>query len=73
MAAKNFMNSSNASQPVRNDAAGLELPDWNGMKIHEVRMSPAEAFRWNEEMLALFSTTNKLRRDPNRSLVEFKL
>jgi hypothetical protein len=51
------MNSSNANEKhfVLNDAAGLEFPDWSGMKPHEIRMSPAEAFRWNEEMLALFS------------------
>jgi len=43
------------------------------MKSHVVRMSPAEAFRWNEEMLALFSTPKKSRRDSNRCVVEFKL
>jgi len=43
------------------------------MKPHEIRMSPAEAFRWNEEMLALFSPAKKLQRDPNRCVVEFKL
>ena len=50
------MNSSdaNAMPYVLNDAAGLEFPDWSGMKSHEIRMSPAEAFRWNEEMLTLF-------------------
>jgi hypothetical protein len=51
----------------------LEFPDWSGMKSHEIRMSPAEAFRWNEEMLALFSASKKLRRDSNRCAVEFKL
>jgi hypothetical protein len=50
------MNSSNANATpfVLNDAASLEFPDWSGMKPHEIRMTPAEAFRWNEEMLSLF-------------------
>lgn len=50
------MNSSdaNATPFVLNDAVDLEFPDWSGMKSHEIRMSPAEAFRWNEEMLSLF-------------------
>ncbi len=50
------MNSSNANEKhfVLNDAAGLGFPDWSGMKPHEILMSPAEAFRWNEEMLSLF-------------------
>jgi hypothetical protein len=39
---------------VLNDAASLEFPDWSGMKPHEIRMTFAEAVRWNEEMLSLF-------------------
>jgi hypothetical protein len=75
MAATNFTNSSNANATrfLLNDAADLEFLDWSGMKSHEIRMSPAEAFRWNEEMLALFSASKKLRRDSNRCAVEFKL
>jgi hypothetical protein len=53
------MNSSNANHFVLNDAADFQFPDWSGMKPHEVRMSPDEAFRWNEEMLALFSPIKK--------------
>jgi hypothetical protein len=53
------MNSSNANHFVLNDAANLEFPDWSGMKSHAVRMSSAEAFRWNEEMLALFAPKMK--------------
>ena len=69
----NYSNA-NAAQSVLNDApVNLEFPDWSGMKSHVVRMSPAEAFRWNEEMLALFSTPKKSRRDSNRCIVEFKL
>jgi hypothetical protein len=50
------MNSSNenATHSILSDAADLKFPDWSGMKPHEIRMSPTEAFRWNEEMLALF-------------------
>jgi hypothetical protein len=50
------MNSSNenATHSVLNDPADLEFPDWSGMKSHAIHMSPAEAFRWNEEMLTLF-------------------
>ena len=50
------MNSSDANKKhsALNDAAELEFPDWGGMTTHQVRMSPAEAFRWNEEMLTLF-------------------
>ncbi len=65
--------SANVKPFVLNDAASLEFPDWSGMKPHQICMSPAEAFRWNEEMLALFSPAKKLHRDPNRCLVEFKL
>ena len=74
MAGLNFMNSSNANAThfVLNDAANLEFPDWSGMKSHEIRMSPAEAFRWNEEMIGLFSVSKQARRDANRCLVEFK-
>lgn len=39
---------------VLNDAADLEFPDWSGMKPHHIKMTPAQAFRWNEEMLAMF-------------------
>lgn len=69
------MNSSNANANhfVLNDAANLEFPDWSGMKPREIRMTPAEAFRWNEETLALFSPAKKTQRDPNRCVVEFKL
>jgi hypothetical protein len=63
----------NAARFVLNDAADLEFPDWSGMKSHEIHMPPAEAFRWNEETLALFSASKKLRRDSNRCAVEFKL
>ena len=50
------MNSSseNATHFVLNDAADLEFPDWSGMKPHEIRMTFAEAVRWNDEMLAQF-------------------
>jgi len=50
------MNSSNAKAThlVLNDAADLEFPDWSGMKPHHIKMTPAQAFRWNEEMLSLF-------------------
>jgi hypothetical protein len=50
----------------------LEFPDWSGMKPHEIRMSPAEAFRWNEEMIGGFSVPKQARHDSNRCLVEFK-
>jgi hypothetical protein len=75
MADKNFMNSSSANVKhfVLNDAADLEFPDWSGMKSHKICMTPAEAFRWNEEMLALFSPAKKMQRDSNRCVVEFKL
>jgi hypothetical protein len=62
-----------ATHFVLNDAADLEFPDWSGMKPHEIRMSPAEAFRWNEEMLALFSTPKKMRREAGRCVAQFKL
>lgn len=50
------MNSSseNATHFVLNDAANLTFPDWSGMLPHEIRMTFAEAVRWNDEMLALF-------------------
>lgn len=50
------MNSSseNATHFVLNDAANLEFPDWSGMKPHEIRMTFAEAVRWNDEMLTQF-------------------
>jgi hypothetical protein len=32
----------------------LEFPDWSGMKPHHIKMTPAQAFRWNQEMLAMF-------------------
>ena len=44
----------NATHFILNDAADLKFPDWSGMKPHEIHMTPTEAFRWNEEMLALF-------------------
>jgi hypothetical protein len=55
------MNSSNenATHLALNDAVDLEFPDWSGMKPHEIHMSPAEAFRWNEEMLSLFPLRKK--------------
>lgn len=55
-AARNFMNfsSENATHFALNDAANLEFPDWSGMKSHEVRMTFAQAVRWNDEMLSLF-------------------
>jgi hypothetical protein len=57
------------------DLLGLEFPDWSGMKPHCVHLSPAEAFRWNEEMLALFSSKTGFRRSSGalRCDVEFKL
>jgi hypothetical protein len=61
---------------VLNDAGpGLEFPDWSGMKPHRVRLSPAETFRWNEEMLSLFPPPKKSRRNSStaRCGVEFKL
>lgn len=50
------MNSSNANTThfVLNDAADLEFPDWSGMKPHHIKMTPAQAFRWNNELLAVF-------------------
>lgn len=42
------------SDPAGPDATALELPDWSGLKQHEVTMTFAEACRWNEEMLAMF-------------------
>lgn len=42
----------------------LEFPDWNGMEPHDLKMTPAAAFRWNEEMLKLFPPQGKSRRDP---------
>jgi hypothetical protein len=52
----------------------LKFPDWSGMKPHLVRMSPAEAFRWNDEMLALLSAPYQPARHPkNRCGVEFTL
>jgi len=50
----------NSSTPVPpndgqlHDAAALEFPDWSGMAPHIVRMTFAQAVRWNEEMLAMF-------------------
>jgi hypothetical protein len=67
------MNSSNANHFVLNDAANLEFPDWSGMKPHEVRMSPAEAFRWNEEMITHFTPAKKARRNADRCVAEFNL
>jgi hypothetical protein len=55
-------------------AETLEFPDWTGIKPHSIRLSPAEAFRWNEEMLSLFPVPGKSRRDSrSRCEVEFKL
>lgn len=50
------MNYSNATIPdsILNDRPALEFPDWSGMQPHQTRLSPAEAFRWNEGMLSLF-------------------
>jgi hypothetical protein len=50
------MNSSNANAThlVLNDAVDLEFPDWSGMKPHHIKMTPDQAFRWNEEVLAMF-------------------
>ena len=42
------------------DAPGLEFPDWSGMQPHRSRMTFAEAVRWNDEMLSLFSPRKKL-------------
>jgi hypothetical protein len=39
---------------LRDAPRGLEFPDWNGMLPNRSRMTPEEAFQWNEEMLALF-------------------
>ena len=53
------MKDCNAPKPIKDgvlhDAAGLEFPDWSGMKSHRSRKTLEEAARWNEEMLALFS------------------
>ena len=65
-----------AAEFVLNDApTGLKFPDWSGMKPHRVRMSPAEAFRWNEEMIALFPAPKNLRYESTSAKcgVEFKL
>jgi hypothetical protein len=52
----------------------LEFPDWSGMRPHDVKMTPAAAFRWNEEMLKLFPPQNQSQRDPqSRCLVPFVL
>jgi len=69
------MNSSNANANhfVLNDAADLDFPDWSGMKPHEIHLTPAEAFRWNEEMVALFSPAKGRQSHPQRCVVEFKL
>jgi|GEM_PF-2506742 hypothetical protein len=61
---------------VLNDApTGLEFPDWSGLKPHRVRLSPAEAFRWNEEMIGLFpDKANSWRQSSlSKCSVEFKL
>ena len=42
------------SEGALRDAPGLQFPDWNGMRPHEVRITFAEAVRWNDEMLSLF-------------------
>jgi hypothetical protein len=74
-AGRNFMNYS--SENAGNKAPGildLEFPDWNGMKPHDVKMTPAEAFRWNEEMLKLFPPQDKSSCDPqSRCEVQFAL
>jgi hypothetical protein len=43
------------------DSAGLEFPDWNGMRPHRSRMTFEEAVRWNDEMLATFPPKKPLR------------
>src|ERR1035437_10520744 len=54
-----------AAEFVLNDApTGLKFPDWSGMKPHRVRMSPAEAFRWNEEMIRSEEHTFELQSRP---------
>lgn len=48
-----------ANDGILRDAPGLEFPDWSGMLPHRSRMSFAEAVRWNDEMLSLFSSKQK--------------
>jgi hypothetical protein len=70
------MNYSNAKPEnlALHDRPDLEFPNWNGMKAHHVKMTPAEAFRWNEEMLVLFPPHKNSRRDAEfRCTVEFTL
>jgi hypothetical protein len=64
----------NAENLALHDEPSLEFPDWSGMKPHDVKMTPAQAFRWNEEILALFPPPKNSRRRPEaRCNVEFIL
>lgn len=64
----------NAEHPTPHSAPELELPDWSGMKTHSISATPAEAFRWNAEMLALFPPSpDRFQQRRKRCTVEFTL
>ncbi len=48
-----------ANDDILRDAPALEFPDWSGMLPHRNRMTFAQAVRWNDEMLSLFSKREK--------------
>jgi len=50
----NYDAPSNPAEAFHDHGAGLELPDWSGMADRPLRVPPAAAFRWNEELRALF-------------------
>ena len=64
----------NAKDQALAEPSDLKFPDWSGMKSHDARLTPAEAFRWNDEMLKLFPPQEKSRRDSqSRCAVQFAL
>lgn len=51
---KNYDTPARTDNDVLRDSPGSEFPDRIGMLPHRLRMTFAEAVRWNDEMLALF-------------------
>ena len=39
---------------IHDGPGGLEFPEWTGMAPRRVRLSLADALRWNDEMRRLF-------------------
>jgi hypothetical protein len=50
----NYDAPSGPTEALHEHGAGLEFPDWSGMADRPLPVPPAVAFRWNEELRALF-------------------